>query len=292
MRHERAARRRVERPDLGRPPRAGSGAGARRHGGRPAAARPEAAPAREGGRLPLPEPAAPEHPGGYTSAPPPGAFGGAPAAAAPYASGSYRLAGWWSRVGAALIDGLIIGVGGILLMVLIGAVFSVGFFACDEVGVVSLIVGLSIGFLAFAIVALLYAPWMMARTDGKTLGRMAMNIRVVRANGTPMTFGFAMLREVAVKWLLFGMVAGSLTFGLAYFIDVLWPLWDEENRALHDILVDTRVVVGLSARAARGQAIAARWAGAVALPASVQMIWSRPGPTLTSAIGTPTKSWM
>jgi len=23
---------------------------------------------------------------------------------------------------------------------------------------------------------------------------------------------------------------------------VLWPLWDEENRALHDLIVDTRVV--------------------------------------------------
>jgi uncharacterized RDD family membrane protein YckC len=55
------------------------------------------------------------------------------------------------------------------------------------------------------------------------------------------TFGFAMLREVAVKTLLFG-IASSLTFGLASLLDVLWPLWDEENRALHDLIVDTRVV--------------------------------------------------
>ena len=82
---------------------------------------------------------------------------------------------------------------------------------------------------------------MMARTNGKTLGRMAMGIRVVRASGEPMTFGCAMLREVAVKALLFG-IAGSLTFGLACLADVLWPLWDDENRALHDFVVDTRVV--------------------------------------------------
>jgi uncharacterized RDD family membrane protein YckC len=98
-----------------------------------------------------------------------------------------------------------------------------------------------LGFLAVAIVALLYAPLMMDRTNGKTLGRMAMGIRVVRANGQPITFGFAMLREVAVKALLFGL-AGSLTFGLANLADVLWPLWDDENRALHDFLVDTRTV--------------------------------------------------
>ena len=57
-----------------------------------------------------------------------------------------------------------------------------------------------------------------------------------------MTFGFAMLREVAVKALLFG-IAGSFTFGLAQLIDFLWPLWDEENRALHDFIVNTRTVL-------------------------------------------------
>ena len=45
---------------------------------------------------------------------------------------------------------------------------------------------------------------MMAKTNGQTLGRMAIGIRVVRANGKPMDFGCAMLREVVVKGLLFG----------------------------------------------------------------------------------------
>ena len=36
---------------------------------------------------------------------------------------------------------------------------------------------------------------------------------------------------------------GSLTFGIAPLVDYLWPLWDEENRALHDYLVDTRTVL-------------------------------------------------
>jgi uncharacterized RDD family membrane protein YckC len=176
---------------------------------------------------------------GYSSPPPPGAFGPVPVPAP--VTGRYALAGWWSRVGATLIDGIIVGIGAVLIVALFGSVFSVGFFASDEAGVVSLVVGLLLSFLAIAIVALLYAPLMMARTNGKTLGRMAMGIRVVRAHGQPMTFGWAMLREVAVKALLFG-VAGSVTFGLANLADVLWPLWDDENRALHDFVVDTRVV--------------------------------------------------
>ena len=115
-------------------------------------------------------------------------------------------------------------------------------------------------FLAVAIVALLYAPLMMARTNGKTLGRMALGIRVVRANGEPMTFGWAMLREVAVKALLFGFV-GSITFGLASLADVLWPLWDDENRALHDFIVDTRRRCATDASGERGCAGPARSGG-------------------------------
>ena len=49
----------------------------------------------------------------------------------------------------------------------------------------------------------------MARTNGKTLGRMATGIRVIRADGQPMTFGFAMLREVLVKALLVGVVSSA-----------------------------------------------------------------------------------
>jgi uncharacterized RDD family membrane protein YckC len=184
----------------------------------------------------------PDRPGsGYSSPPPPGAFGTPARAAPPVSSGQYELAGWWSRVGATLIDFLIIGVGALVIVALFGSVFSIGFFDSEETGIVSLVIGLMLSFLAISIVALLYAPLMMDRTNGKTLGRMAMGIRVVRANGQPMTFGWAMLREVAVKWLLFGL-AGSLTAGLANLADVLWPLWDDENRALHDFIVDTRTV--------------------------------------------------
>jgi uncharacterized RDD family membrane protein YckC len=152
-----------------------------------------------------------------------------------------QLAGWWSRVGAALIDGLIIGVGALLILALFGSVFSVGFFDSEETGIAALVVGLTLSFLAIAIVALLYAPLMMDRTNGKTLGRMAMNIRVVRTSGEPVTFGFALVREVLVKSIFFGIV-GAVTFGLAPLLDSLWPLWDEENRALHDLVVNTRVI--------------------------------------------------
>ena len=194
------------------------------------------------GSSPAPAPA----PGyGAGSPPPPGAggtatFGGAHAPA----TGQFMLAGWWRRVGAQLVDGLIIIVGALIILSVFGAVFSVGFFASgnEDSGVAALIVSLIVSAIAIAIVALIYAPALMARTNGRTIGRMVTGIRVVRADGQPITFGFAALREVAVKALGFGIL-NSFTFGLASLIDVLWPLWDDENRALHDFVVNTRTVL-------------------------------------------------
>jgi len=182
----------------------------------------------------------PSYAPGYSSPPPPGAggYGATPAVAS---SGRYALAGWWERVGAQLIDGIIITVGALIVLVIFGGIFSAGFFGGSETGTASVAVGLLLGIVAVAIVALLYAPLMMSRTDGKTLGRMAVGIRVMRADGGPMTFGFAMLREVLIKTILFGFL-GSITAGIASLLDILWPLWDDENRALHDFIVNTRVV--------------------------------------------------
>jgi uncharacterized RDD family membrane protein YckC len=179
---------------------------------------------------------------GYTSPPPPGAGGPAPVFGTP-AGDHYVLAGWWRRVGAHLIDGLIIGVLALVLLVAVTAPFSIGFFVNDTVGIGAIIVGLLFACACVFVAALLYAPAMMARTNGRTLGRMATGIRVVRADGRDVDFGFAMLREVAVKWLLFNAVGGSLTFGIAPLLDYLWPLWDEESRALHDYVVNTRTVL-------------------------------------------------
>ena len=180
---------------------------------------------------------------GYTSPPPPGASGmpsftphGHPA------GGPWRLASWWSRVGAAVIDGIVIGVMALVLIIAVGAIAGTGFLLSDLAGIIGLLLGILIGGTAFTVAALLYAPLMMAKTNGRTLGRMVTGIRVVRANGKPMDFGWAFLREVVVKGLLFGTVINAVTFGLASLLDVLWPLWDEENRALHDFVVDTRVI--------------------------------------------------
>jgi uncharacterized RDD family membrane protein YckC len=180
---------------------------------------------------------------GYTTPPPPGAGGVAPAN--PFGTpqaGHWQLAGWWRRVGAHIIDFIVIGVIAAVFLGIFAAFTSAGFLVGDTTGVIAAILGVAGFLLCVVVAAFLYAPLMMARTNGQTLGRMMVGIRVVRANGRPIDFGYAALREVAVKWFLFGAVGGSVTFGLASIVDYLWPLWDEENRALHDLVVDSRTI--------------------------------------------------
>jgi uncharacterized RDD family membrane protein YckC len=180
---------------------------------------------------------------GYTSPPPPGAGGVATAPFEAPEAGHWQLAGWWRRVGAHVIDLIVIALIAAVFFGIFAAFAGAGFLVGDTTGYIAAVLGI-LGFgLCIVIAALLYAPLMMVKTDGKTLGRMVCGIRVVRAKGQPITFGWACLREVLTKWLLFGVLLNSFTFGLAALIDYLWPLWDEENRALHDFVVDSRTIL-------------------------------------------------
>jgi uncharacterized RDD family membrane protein YckC len=77
--------------------------------------------------------------------------------------------------------------------------------------------------------------------NGQTWGKQALGIRVIRDGGEPMSFGWATLREIVVKGFAVG-IASSIIPIIPWFLDFFWPLWDDENRALHDMIVSTHVV--------------------------------------------------
>jgi uncharacterized RDD family membrane protein YckC len=142
-------------------------------------------------------------------------------------------AGWWPRVGAAILDVIIVGVGGAILGGAVAAVID----ANEDAGT-------AIAAAAGIVVASLYYGLLMARggaRNGQTLGKQAVGIRVIRADGAAVLLGFALLREILVKTILFGYVA-LVTLYLATILNYLWPLWDPRNRALHDRIVGSRVV--------------------------------------------------
>jgi len=101
-----------------------------------------------------------------------------------------------------------------------------------------------LAFFTYLIVAFLYSPLLMMRAgehNGQTLGKQALGIRVVRDTGEAMGFGWAALREIVVKGFLVAFAGAIIPF-LPWLLDNLWPLWDSENRAVHDMIVSTHVV--------------------------------------------------
>ena len=153
----------------------------------------------------------------------PGAPWGAPGGGQPYApyppgwsdqrpESPGALAGWWQRVGATVIDGLITAV---ISLVVLGA-------------------GRGAYYAASLLITLVYTTtFLVAR--GQTVGMMAVGTRVVQAQtGARLTIGPALAR-----WFVEELLAITIIGGL---LDILWPLWDSRNQTLHDKVANSLVV--------------------------------------------------
>ncbi|WP_028067797.1 RDD family protein [Solirubrobacter soli] len=138
------------------------------------------------------------------------------------------LAEWWPRVGATLLDSVIV----TCMAIAVGLVV-------DAVGGSDDAAGASV-WLGWLVLWAAYAGLLMSRKgahNGQTLGKQAANIRVVRDDGRPVRFGLAVLRDVGLKYFV-----ANLLIGIGWIIDSLWPLGERENRTLHDLIVHTHVV--------------------------------------------------
>jgi len=120
-------------------------------------------------------------------------------------------AGFGVRFVAALVDGVALGVASLLLQALVG----------EALGTV---VGIALG--------LGYYAYLEGSPSGQTLGKRAMNIRVVDfLTGGPIDPGRALIRYL-------GRILSTLPCLLGYF----WMLWDPERQTWHDKLANTVVV--------------------------------------------------
>ena len=158
------------------------------------------------------------------------------------------LASWTSRAKALTVDWL-------MLLVPIGLLFLVlvlpelrdtptpdGHADYGEVAAAVMFLALM---LLVGIVWVLYVVLMMIRKgqrNGQTWGKQIVGVRAVRDNGEPWRFGSAALREVVLK-LITALVLPSLLIPIIPgLVNFLWPLWDDQNRALHDMAVSSHVV--------------------------------------------------
>lgn len=84
--------------------------------------------------------------------------------------------------------------------------------------------------------------WLIALGRGQTPGKQLVGIRVIKANGEPSGWGYTFVREFIIKGLLGGLLS-SITGGVYWVVDHLWPLWDGNSQALHDKMMSTLVVL-------------------------------------------------
>jgi len=81
------------------------------------------------------------------------------------------------------------------------------------------------------LLAIVYEALLIALWNGQTIGKLAMGIRVVTADGQPVPVGMAFARA--------GMkIVSGAALGLGY----LWMLWDPNKQTWHDKVAKTYVV--------------------------------------------------
>lgn len=130
--------------------------------------------------------------------------------AIPEVAGEY--AGFWLRLAAAIIDGIILL---ILSFILRFVILGFWFF----------------WFPVFFVVPLLYY-WLFTGLRGQTLGKMAVGVKVVDDRGSVPGLGIAALREIP----------GKIVSTPVIFLGFLWIIWDERKQGWHDKIAKTCVI--------------------------------------------------
>ena len=128
------------------------------------------------------------------------------------ASASVQMAGLMARLGASIIDGIILALVATLLLAILSA-------------------GLTfIQFLGLAL-PVVYHWYFWTRRDGQTPGKSVVGIKVVKADGSELSDTDAFIRAI-------GYHVSALLCGLGY----IWAIFDGNNQTWHDKLAGTYVV--------------------------------------------------
>ncbi len=179
--------------------------------------------------------------GGYAP-PAPAAYGYPQGIPGP---GGQNYALWADRVLAALIDGALIMAGVILLYFVIAVIGGIGSAA---LGAISQDAGGIFGFGACCtffilpplatLLVNLYNKVYLISSRGYSIGQGIMNLKVLMADGSPVSLNTSILRALVQLGLGVVPFLGWILIPL----DLLFPLWDPQHQTLHDKAVGTVVV--------------------------------------------------
>lgn len=133
-------------------------------------------------------------------------------------AGQREYGGFWIRVAAKVVDAIVQNV--IAKAVGFALVLGLGSGNATTAVSVAAAILISAGYVIFFV-----------GKFGATPGKMACKLQIIRADGSPMTYGLATGRY-------FAELVSGLTLGIGY----LMAAFDEEKRTLHDRICGTRVV--------------------------------------------------
>jgi len=171
-----------------------------------------------------------------------------------------RLAGWWHRGGAYVIDWLLVAlIAGALAYPFVSKMFTVyvdfidrsmraaenGSPAPSQGDLISQIYGPLVAYAAISLAVQFVYHVGFLKAFAATPGQLATGLRVrLRERPGPLSWG-----TVLKRWLgefgpgLLSLVPVLGTAGSLYrLLDLLWPLWDDKKQALHDKVAGTNVV--------------------------------------------------
>lgn len=148
--------------------------------------------------------------------------------------GHFVYGGFWWRFLAKFIDGIILWVCSAVFNAMLALIFfhSANFFRPDMRGVTlpALFAYQGLSMTISIVIGLTYAIFFIRRFDA-TPGKMAVGLKLVRADGSSLTTGRIIGRHFA-EWIS----------GMILLIGYIMAGFDEEKRALHDRICDTRVI--------------------------------------------------
>jgi len=136
-------------------------------------------------------------------------------------------AGFWMRVVATFIDAFVV----FVLQFLLGSLLAVaGVFTGggSESAAGNMVILIQLfGFVLSFVYYVFFTGYC-----GQTPGKMALRIKVIRRDGSPISYGRAAFREIPAKFI------SGIIFGIGY----LMVAFDDQKQGLHDRMADTYVI--------------------------------------------------
>ncbi len=146
------------------------------------------------------------------------------------AVGARHYGGFWIRAAARIVDAILLNVVFLIVRIPFGvAMLTPG--AAQSPGALMAMVGPMIFITFLSLVATACYEIFFIAKRGATIGKMIFGLKVIRADGSPLSLGLSTGRY-------FAQFLNSFTLGIGY----LMAGFDDQKRALHDRICETRVI--------------------------------------------------